>query len=67
MPQLTRRATPSTMPGNRMAQDTPAIPLTQRKARVMHPLGEASMMRAAHKPVRSLYIHVPFCFHKCHY
>jgi oxygen-independent coproporphyrinogen-3 oxidase len=30
-----------------------------------HPL--AGREPAGHPPVRSLYIHVPFCFHKCHY
>jgi len=27
----------------------------------------ASALASPHRPVRSLYIHVPFCFHKCHY
>lgn len=27
----------------------------------------AIALSGAHEPVRSLYIHVPFCFHKCHY
>lgn len=27
----------------------------------------ASALASPHGPVRSLYIHVPFCFHKCHY
>lgn len=27
----------------------------------------AAALAHAHPPVRSLYIHVPFCFHKCHY
>ena len=26
-----------------------------------------SVLEREHEPVRSLYIHVPFCFHKCHY
>jgi oxygen-independent coproporphyrinogen-3 oxidase len=29
--------------------------------------GQGSAGSTAHGPVRSLYIHVPFCFHKCHY
>src|SRR6185369_12766989 len=27
----------------------------------------ATALATNHPPVRSLYIHVPFCFHKCHY
>lgn len=27
----------------------------------------ATPLRAITKPVRSLYAHIPFCFHKCHY
>lgn len=27
----------------------------------------ADVLGSPHEPVRSLYIHVPFCFHKCHY
>ncbi len=34
-------------------------------------VGDARRLRealaGAHGPVRSLYVHVPFCFHKCHY
>lgn len=37
---------------------SPALP-------VVHPL--ARLDPRSHPPVRSLYIHVPFCFHKCHY
>ncbi|MDX2146287.1 MAG: radical SAM family heme chaperone HemW [Planctomycetota bacterium] len=29
--------------------------------------GAGGTLPAPHEPVRSLYIHVPFCFHKCHY
>jgi oxygen-independent coproporphyrinogen-3 oxidase len=53
----------------RAPHDTPILPLVQtRTAR-----GEPSYLTAAaaldrpHPPVRSLYIHTPFCVHKCHY
>lgn len=29
--------------------------------------GAAEALQLPHAPVASLYIHVPFCFHKCHY
>src|SRR5688572_14656709 len=32
---------------------------------LVHPLSRVDPR--SHPPVRSLYIHVPFCFHKCHY
>lgn len=43
-----------------------AIPiLGQRPPSRVHPL--AGMPPDPASPVRSLYIHVPFCYHKCHY
>ncbi|MGP1309024.1 MAG: radical SAM family heme chaperone HemW [Phycisphaerales bacterium] len=30
-------------------------------------LTASAALSADHEPARSLYIHVPFCFHKCHY
>jgi oxygen-independent coproporphyrinogen-3 oxidase len=30
-------------------------------------LTAAEALSSGHEPARSLYVHVPFCFHKCHY
>lgn len=43
--------------------DTIAIPLRQQQGGRT----SAGPLGSAHEPARSLYIHVPFCFHKCHY
>ena len=43
----------------------PAIPLVQRGAAVSASVAHAH--DAARPPARSLYIHTPFCVHKCHY
>lgn len=46
-----------------MATHTEPIPIlapTQRR-------NGADALKWPHDPARSLYIHVPFCFHKCHY
>lgn len=66
-----------------MAHNTPPNALPQRDdAPRTLPLGQTRVAPATHtwlesvlplpasgvlEPVRSLYIHVPFCFHKCHY
>lgn len=55
------------MPEHPPAHDTPRLRLTQRALRVPHPLEEPHVRRGERRAVRSLYIHVPFCFHKCHY
>ncbi len=49
-----------------MAQNTPISLLGQRHPTVPHPL-LALPTGGQRPPVRSLYVHVPFCFHKCHY
>ncbi len=46
-----------------MSHDTFSLPVRQRP--VVTPAGFLAGENAP--PVRSLYIHVPFCFHKCHY
>lgn len=43
----------------------PAIPLVQREAPVSAAVAHAHA--GVHPPARSLYIHTPFCVHKCHY
>ncbi len=43
-----------------MTKSIPLIPPPQS-------LSSAVPLAGAHEPVRSLYIHIPFCFHKCHY
>jgi oxygen-independent coproporphyrinogen-3 oxidase len=43
----------------------PSIPLPQSPARE-RPDARAALAHA-HPPARSLYIHTPFCVHKCHY
>jgi oxygen-independent coproporphyrinogen III oxidase len=48
-----------------MAHHTAIPVLGQRRLSAGIALREAKRLGAA--PVRSLYIHVPFCFHKCHY
>jgi oxygen-independent coproporphyrinogen-3 oxidase len=63
-------AYPSRGPGvgsRRLAHDT-AIPLARQcpVKTAGEPLRAASS-RSSGETVRSLYIHVPFCFHKCHY
>ncbi len=52
---------------SRQPHDT-RIPLQQQRASVRgaHPLRTGGAA-ASHKSVRSLYVHVPFCAHKCHY
>ena len=45
-----------------MTTRLPQIPSTSTAAVV-----QALAADPAHAPVRHLYIHVPFCFHKCHY
>jgi oxygen-independent coproporphyrinogen III oxidase len=49
-----------------MTHDTFSLPLRQRQTAT-----SAGFLRPAPghppEPVRSLYIHIPFCFHKCHY
>jgi oxygen-independent coproporphyrinogen III oxidase len=50
-----------------MNHDTFSLPLRQRQL-----ASAASIVRSPPRgffpfPVRSLYIHIPFCFHKCHY
>lgn len=42
---------------------TSSIPLMQAGA----DLTAAEWIAAARQPVESMYLHVPFCFHKCHY
>lgn len=52
-----------------MGQDT-ALPLAQQhvRATARQPLQAAPGPASPDfRPARSLYIHVPFCFHKCHY
>lgn len=52
-----------------MRQDT-ALPQAQQRHRptARTPLEAGPVPgSAAFRPARSLYIHVPFCFHKCHY
>lgn len=36
-------------------------------ARGIHAAGEAAIREGTYPAARSLYLHVPFCFHKCHY
>ncbi len=47
-----RRASPGPGPGGAPVEDGQTA---------------ASALAGPHPPVRSLYLHVPFCFHKCHY
>ncbi|MEO1584465.1 MAG: radical SAM family heme chaperone HemW [Planctomycetota bacterium] len=49
-----------------MADDTSLPILRQRSTSTTRTIAEDARLRDAH-PVRSLYIHVPFCLHKCHY
>lgn len=52
-----------------MRQDT-ALPQTQqrRRASARAPLAAGPAPGSpGFRPARSLYIHIPFCFHKCHY
>lgn len=49
-----------------MAEHNPLFVLTQRPQSARDPLGESPPAHVDAR-VRSLYIHVPFCFHKCHY
>jgi oxygen-independent coproporphyrinogen-3 oxidase len=48
-----------------MSHDTFSLPLRQRP--VITPAVFLPPREVGRAPVRSLYIHVPFCFHKCHY
>src|SRR6187401_3353740 len=51
-----------------MTQNTPLPQIRQRSAvSAATPLRAGSAARHNHAPVTSLYVHVPFCFHKCHY
>ncbi len=42
------------------------LPLYEQD-RARRRLTAADALSSGHEPARSLYIHVPFCFHKCHY
>ncbi len=42
------------------------LPLYEQD-RAARRLTAAGAFSSSHEPARSLYIHVPFCFHKCHY
>jgi oxygen-independent coproporphyrinogen III oxidase len=49
-----------------MSHNTFSLPLRQRRTlSAATPLGDSPAPGFA--PARSLYIHIPFCFHKCHY
>jgi oxygen-independent coproporphyrinogen-3 oxidase len=52
-----------------MRQNTPiSLPRQRTRGTAAAPLEGAGLPRAGGPdPARSLYIHVPFCFHKCHY
>ncbi len=54
-----------------MTHNTPLNVLPQRDGRSAPPLLLGQILPPAGseglRPARSLYIHVPFCFHKCHY
>jgi oxygen-independent coproporphyrinogen-3 oxidase len=50
-----------------MGHDTAIPVLGQRRVSAGVALRAAPPPRDGGRPVRSLYIHVPFCFHKCHY
>ena len=43
------------------------LPLSQFRPLVTKPVSAAAALAEPHAPVTSLYMHVPFCFHKCHY
>lgn len=60
------------MPHDSMPQDTALPQLGQSPGLSIPPsprvqLADAGDAVSTPSPVRSLYIHVPFCFHKCHY
>src|SRR5690606_30624987 len=42
------------------------LPLYEQD-RAARRLTAAAALSSGHEPARSLYLHVPFCFHKCHY
>ena len=47
--------------------DRTPITVAGQRAGLAHPLGSLHSHRLGSARPRSLYIHVPFCFHKCHY
>ncbi len=44
-----------------------AIPLLNQRPLLSARAALGDQPAGSHSPVRSLYIHIPFCFHKCHY
>lgn len=62
LPQL--NAMPAVPPAPVRAPGEQAVP-TARQA--LDGVGRVGGVEAARPPIRSLYIHVPFCTHKCHY
>lgn len=47
--------------------DTTPITIAGQRGGAAHPLESLHPDRSGAAPVQALYIHVPFCFHKCHY
>lgn len=47
--------------------DTTPITIAGQRGGAAHPLESLHAPTPGAAPVQSLYIHVPFCFHKCHY
>jgi oxygen-independent coproporphyrinogen-3 oxidase len=56
-------------PGQYRVADVDRTPITVagQRAGMAHPLESLHPGGAGWTPVQALYIHVPFCFHKCHY
>lgn len=47
--------------------DTTPITIAGQRGGVVHPLESLHPGSTGTAPVQALYIHIPFCFHKCHY
>lgn len=47
--------------------DTTPITIAGQRGGATHPLESLHALTPGAAPVQALYIHVPFCFHKCHY
>lgn len=49
------------------AVDRTPITVAGQRVGTTHPLNSLPAESPGHDPAQALYIHIPFCFHKCHY